>query len=97
MRLKLAQFDRQSIELFYLSSNHSLSSLSATMSSANSQTTICPHNLQPLVTRYYPTEQELIQVIRRAVEAQKQWTSVSLPERIAIGRKAVVRIKELVT
>ena len=59
--------------------------------SAQSQTTITPHNQQPLVTRTYPSEAELDAAIRSAADAQKSWAKVPLEERIAIGRRFIVR------
>ncbi|KAF5337946.1 hypothetical protein D9758_013100 [Tetrapyrgos nigripes] len=53
----------------------------------SSQTTIIPHNQQPLVTRTYPEQSELDTSIKNAAEAQKAWSKVPLKERIAIGRK----------
>jgi hypothetical protein len=56
----------------------------------SSQTTITPHNQQPLVTRTYPSEEELDGVITRAALAQKAWARVPLKDRIAIGTKFLV-------
>ncbi|KAJ3810985.1 succinate semialdehyde dehydrogenase [Lentinula aff. lateritia] len=63
--------------------------------SSTSQTTITPHNQQPLVTRNYPTESELDATIVRAAEAQKAWAKVPLEERIKIGRKFIDEFKSL--
>jgi len=57
---------------------------------ATSQTTIIPHNQQPLITRTYPEQSELDTLIKNASEAQKTWSKVPLKERIAIGRKFMV-------
>ncbi|GBE85744.1 Probable betaine aldehyde [Sparassis crispa] len=57
------------------------------MSTTQTQTTISPHNQQPLVTRTYPSESELDSVIGRSAAAQKQWHHVPLKDRIAIGRR----------
>jgi hypothetical protein len=57
---------------------------------ASSQTTITPHNQQPLVTRTYPSEPELGDVIRRAAVAHQLWARVPLKGRLAIGAKFVV-------
>ncbi len=54
------------------------------------QTTIIPHSQQPLVTRTYPSEQELDGFITIASKAQKTWSKVPLKERIAIGYKFIV-------
>ncbi|KAJ3846047.1 succinate semialdehyde dehydrogenase [Lentinula lateritia] len=62
---------------------------------STSQTTITPHNQQPLVTRNYPTESELDATIVRAAEAQKAWAKVPLEERIKIGRKFIDEFKSL--
>ena len=60
------------------------------MPSGEIQTTIVPHSQKPLVTREYPTEAELDQVIQRSAAAQKVWSKVPLKERIAIGHKFIV-------
>ncbi|EMD35822.1 hypothetical protein CERSUDRAFT_96047 [Gelatoporia subvermispora B] len=57
------------------------------MAVPETQTTISPHTQQPLVTRTYPSQQELDDAIRRAAAAQQKWRRVPLQERIAIGRK----------
>ena len=54
------------------------------------QTTITPHNQQPLVTRTYPSPQELENVILSSADAQKQWAKVPLSDRITIANKFVV-------
>lgn len=56
----------------------------------SSQTTIIPHNQQPLVTRTYPSEAELGDVLVRASLAQKAWARVPLKDRLAIGTKFLV-------
>jgi hypothetical protein len=56
----------------------------------SSQTTIIPHNQQPLVTRTYPSEAELGDVLARATLAQKAWARVPLKDRLAIGTKFLV-------
>jgi acyl-CoA reductase-like NAD-dependent aldehyde dehydrogenase len=56
-----------------------------------SQTTITPHNQQPFVTRTYPSESQLDEVIERACDAQKAWRDVPIAERIAIAKKFTVR------
>jgi len=58
---------------------------------ASSQTTITPHNQQPLVTRTYPSEPELNEIIVRASVAQRAWARVPLKDRLAIGTKFLVR------
>ena len=60
------------------------------MSDPKDQTTITPHSQQPLVTRTYPSPQELEEVILSSVDAQKQWVKVPLSDRIAIANKFVV-------
>jgi hypothetical protein len=57
---------------------------------ASSQTTITPHNQQPLVTRTYPSELELNEIIVRASTAQITWARVPLKDRLAIGAKFLV-------
>lgn len=65
------------------------------MSEANSQTTITPHTQGPLVTRHYPSESALDEVIQKSAIAQKAWSKVPLKERIAIGYKFIVCISFL--
>jgi hypothetical protein len=65
-------------------------SSSQTIITSSSQTTITPHNQQPLVTRTYPSELELDAIIRRSSVAQKAWARVPLKDRLAIGAKFVV-------
>jgi hypothetical protein len=60
------------------------------MSDPKGQTTITPHNQQPLVTRTYPSTQDLEKVILCSADAQKQWAKVPLSDRIAIANKFVV-------
>ncbi|KAJ7207071.1 succinate semialdehyde dehydrogenase [Mycena pura] len=57
--------------------------------SPTTQTTISPHDQQPVVQRIYPTSDALDATIARAAAAQKEWAKVSLPERIAIGQKFI--------
>jgi acyl-CoA reductase-like NAD-dependent aldehyde dehydrogenase len=57
---------------------------------ASSQTTITPHNQQPLVTRNYPSQSELDDIIVRASVAQRAWARVPLNDRLAIGTKFLV-------
>ncbi|KIK66626.1 hypothetical protein GYMLUDRAFT_37783 [Collybiopsis luxurians FD-317 M1] len=59
------------------------------MSQPTSQTTITPHNQQPLITRHYPSESELDATIAKVAEAQKSWAKVPLDERIKIGYKFI--------
>lgn len=54
------------------------------------QTTIIPHNQQPLVVRNYPSKIELDGALQNAARAQKAWSNVSVQERINIGRKFMV-------
>ena len=55
-----------------------------------SQTTITPHNQQPFVTRTYPSESQLDEIIERACEAQKAWRDVPIAERITMAKKFTV-------
>ena len=55
------------------------------------QTTISPHNQQPLVSRSYPAQGELDVLIKKAREAQKAWSNLPLKERVAIGYRFMVR------
>ena len=57
------------------------------------QTTITPHSQNPFVTRTYPSENELDNLISNAVIAQKAWSAVSVADRVAIGKKFMVNIK----
>ncbi|KIJ37556.1 hypothetical protein M422DRAFT_177737, partial [Sphaerobolus stellatus SS14] len=52
-----------------------------------SQTTIIPHSQKPLITRTYPSSDELKGRVGKAKDAQQSWKKVPLSERIAIGRK----------
>lgn len=61
------------------------------MAPATSQTTIIPHSQEPLVTRTYPSASELDAIVERAAAAQAQWKLVPLKERVAIGRKFIVK------
>ncbi|KAF7790123.1 hypothetical protein EIP86_001075 [Pleurotus ostreatoroseus] len=65
------------------------------MPSNETQTTIIPHSQQPLVTRRYPTQGELDQVIASAATAQKSWSKVPLKERIAIGYRFIEEFKKM--
>lgn len=55
------------------------------------QTTISPHNQKPLVTRAYPSQQELDAAIKASANAQKEWAKVPLKDRIQIGNRFIVR------
>ncbi|KAF9782526.1 succinate semialdehyde dehydrogenase [Thelephora terrestris] len=59
------------------------------MSDPKDQTTITPHNQQPLVTRTYPSTEVLEKVILCSADAQKQWAKVPLSDRITIANKFV--------
>ncbi|KAI0695681.1 succinate semialdehyde dehydrogenase [Cerioporus squamosus] len=52
-----------------------------------SQTTLIPHNQQPLVIRTYPSETQLERSIQYAAAAQEKWARVPLKQRIEIGRR----------
>ncbi|KAJ4477412.1 succinate semialdehyde dehydrogenase [Lentinula aciculospora] len=65
--------------------------------SSTSQTTITPHNQQPLVTRNYPTEVDLDATIERAAQAQKAWAKVPLEERVKIGRNFIASNENIVS
>ncbi|KAF8736117.1 hypothetical protein AX14_000840 [Amanita brunnescens Koide BX004] len=62
---------------------------------ATIQTTLSPHNQQPLVTRTYPSRDQIDGFIRNASVAQKSWAKVLLSDRIAIGRKFIEEIKRM--
>ncbi|TFY71445.1 hypothetical protein EVG20_g1555 [Dentipellis fragilis] len=66
-----------------------------TMSPPTSQTTIIPHSQKPLVTRTYPTESQLDDVIQSTAKAQKAWARVPLKDRIAIGTKFTEEFQKL--
>ncbi|KXN81701.1 Succinate-semialdehyde dehydrogenase [NADP(+)] [Leucoagaricus sp. SymC.cos] len=59
------------------------------------QTTISPHNQQPLVSRTYPGHNDLDIIINKAHAAQKQWSKVSVPDRVAIGRRFMEEFKKM--
>lgn len=59
---------------------------------STSQTTLIPHNQQPLVIRTYPSLNQLDKYIQNAAIAQEKWARVSLQQRIAIGRKFMVSL-----
>ncbi|KAH9916443.1 Aldehyde/histidinol dehydrogenase [Fomitopsis serialis] len=65
------------------------------MSAPESQTTISPHTQHPLVTRTYPSQSALNNVIERSEVAQKQWARVPLKERIAIATKFMDEFKAM--
>lgn len=60
------------------------------------QTTISPHNQQPLVSRSYPAQNELDVLITKAREAQKAWSNLPLKERVAIGYRFMVGANTLI-
>ncbi|PSS29857.1 hypothetical protein PHLCEN_2v2650 [Hermanssonia centrifuga] len=64
------------------------------MASTQIQTTIIPHSQKPLVDRTYPSEAELDLAIERSAAAQKQWSQVSLKDRIAIGFKFIEEFRK---
>jgi acyl-CoA reductase-like NAD-dependent aldehyde dehydrogenase len=63
----------------------------STAFSDTEQTTISPHTQQPFVTRVYPSADALAASIDRAAAAQAAWRRVPLQERIAVGRRFIVR------
>ncbi|KAH7886643.1 Aldehyde/histidinol dehydrogenase [Phlebopus sp. FC_14] len=65
------------------------------MASAQSQTTISPHNQAALCTRVYPNEAELDVKIRNAAHAQQAWKKVELKRRIAIGHEFIKVFEEM--
>lgn len=69
--------------------------LPISMSDPKDQTTIIPHSQIPLVTRTYPSAEELEKVILSAADAQKQWAKVSLSDRITIANRFVVRLAQI--
>ncbi|KAI0808051.1 succinate semialdehyde dehydrogenase [Fomes fomentarius] len=62
---------------------------------AQSQTTLVPHNQQPLVVRTYPLETQLNKAIERAAAAQEKWERTPLQQRIAIGHKFIEEFEKM--
>jgi hypothetical protein len=85
-RLAMKLDDRKPLESNYLFQTPSVMS----MSDPKDQTTIIPHNQQPLVTRTYPSIEELEKIIVSSAAAQKEWAKVPLSDRIAIANGFVV-------
>ena len=54
------------------------------------QTTITPHTQKPLVSRSYPSEDELGVMIQNASKAQQAWCKVSLEDRVNIAQDFMV-------
>lgn len=63
--------------------------------SSNVQTTISPHNQQPYITREYPSQSQLVDIIELSRTAQAEWGAVPLGERIALGHRFVEEFKKL--
>ncbi|EJT98121.1 NAD-aldehyde dehydrogenase [Dacryopinax primogenitus] len=51
------------------------------------QTTIAPHSLKPVVTRQYPGAADIDAAIEASFRVQKVWRKVPLEDRIGIGRR----------
>ncbi|KAI0338180.1 succinate semialdehyde dehydrogenase [Trametopsis cervina] len=62
--------------------------------SDTTQTTISPHNQQPIVSREYPKVEGVDAAVAEAARAQKAWAKVSLGERIEIGRRFIDEFKK---
>ncbi|KAF9004628.1 succinate semialdehyde dehydrogenase [Cyathus striatus] len=60
-----------------------------------SQTTIIPHSQKPLITRAYPSPEDLEGIINKAAASQKSWSKVPLAERIAIGFRFIDEFKKM--
>ncbi|PVG01247.1 ALDH-like protein [Serendipita vermifera] len=60
---------------------------------SKAQTTIIPHSQQELVTRIYPSTDEVDATVKAAAEAQRKWRDVSLQDRMAICSKFLEEIK----
>jgi acyl-CoA reductase-like NAD-dependent aldehyde dehydrogenase len=60
---------------------------------SKSQTTIIPHSQQELVTRIYPSTDQVDAAIKAAAAAQKQWKELTLQNRMAICSKFLEEIK----
>ena len=59
------------------------------------QTTITPHSQLPFVTRSYPSESQLDDIIKASATAQTVWKAVSVQERIEIASRFIVSQAEL--
>jgi acyl-CoA reductase-like NAD-dependent aldehyde dehydrogenase len=59
------------------------------------QTTLSPHNQQPYVTRQYPNKDQIDDILNKSAAGQKEWAKVPLKERIATGRKFIVRFYQI--
>lgn len=58
------------------------------------QTTISPHTQKPFVSRDYPSVQAVDEAIVKSKAAQKEWAKVPLKERIEIGRRFIVSVRD---
>lgn len=56
------------------------------------QTTISPHNGQAYHVETYPVSSDLDRTLEIAAQSQKEWIKTTLSERIAKGRKFIVRV-----
>jgi hypothetical protein len=56
------------------------------------QTTISPHNGQAYHVETYPVSSNLDHTLESAVQSQKEWIKTTLDDRIAKGRKFIVRV-----
>ncbi|EKM75670.1 hypothetical protein AGABI1DRAFT_116267 [Agaricus bisporus var. burnettii JB137-S8] len=59
------------------------------------QVTVTPHTQQPLVSRTYPVQEDLDAAILKAHTAQKSWSSISVKDRVAIGRRFMDEFKKM--
>ncbi|KAG8874782.1 hypothetical protein FRC20_005210 [Serendipita sp. 405] len=60
---------------------------------ANSQTTIIPHTQQPLVTRDYPSREQLDDIIVASATAQEHWKVLAFKDRLEICRRFLDEMK----
>ncbi|KAF7761486.1 hypothetical protein Agabi119p4_9478 [Agaricus bisporus var. burnettii] len=59
------------------------------------QVTVTPHTQQPLVSRTYPVQEDLDAAVLKAHTAQKSWSSISVKDRVAIGRRFMDEFKKM--
>ncbi|EPS94294.1 hypothetical protein FOMPIDRAFT_101659 [Fomitopsis schrenkii] len=63
--------------------------------SLTSQITLSPHTQQSLVSRTYPSQAELNDIIERSEAAQKRWALVPLRKRIDVASKFMDELKSM--
>ncbi|KAI0307926.1 succinate semialdehyde dehydrogenase [Multifurca ochricompacta] len=65
------------------------------MTPPTSQITISPHNQKPLVTRIYPSQSQLDDVVKRSSVAQSAWARIPLKDRLTIGTRFVEEFQKM--